>query len=80
MTTETVASYQQYFVTVLDVDHIILGIKACHDAHILFCEQMENNDNVYEVCAWLECFRLKVRAMTAQYGIQVYWDNWKRFK
>ena len=51
MTTETVASYQQYLVTVADVDHLVLGIKACHDAHVLFAETVEHNDNVYEVRA-----------------------------
>ena len=49
MTTEDVFSYQQYIMTVADVEHVVIGVKACHDAHILFAETLEHKDNIYEV-------------------------------
>lgn len=41
-------SYSQAWLTTLAVDHVILRIKACRDAHILLSEQIGLSNNTYE--------------------------------
>ena len=49
MQTEDVASYQQYWYSTQGMDHTLIDVKACHDAHIILSESQQNYDNVYEV-------------------------------
>ena len=49
VTTESVASYEQYWYRVEGTDHTLIDVKACHDAHIILTESLQNYDRVYEV-------------------------------
>lgn len=42
-------SYYQVWATTYYVDHIVLHIKGCRDAHILLSETYHMGDNAYEV-------------------------------
>ena len=55
VTTESVASYQQYYLESTDMDHLVLGVKACHDAHILLTEDLDPDDssNLWEVITYI---------------------------
>lgn len=41
-------SYRQAWFTTLVVDHVILRIKTCRDAHILLSESIGISNNTYE--------------------------------
>lgn len=41
-------SYNQAWFTTLYVDHVVLRIKACRDAHILLSDKIGLGDNMYE--------------------------------
>ena len=47
--TSTDYSYQQTWLTTASTDHVILGIKSCHDPHILLSEHLGFVNNSYEV-------------------------------
>ena len=47
--TESVASYEQYWYRVEGSDHTLIDVKACHDAHIILTESVQNFDKVYEI-------------------------------
>jgi len=41
-------SYNQTWFSVLYVDHVVLKIKACRDAHILLSDAIGKGNNMYE--------------------------------
>ena len=47
--TENISSYDQYWYSVAGMQHTLIDVKACHDAHIILSESELNLDNVYEV-------------------------------
>ena len=40
--TETSYSYQQYWLTAIQTDHVVFRVQACADAHLLLTEGVEN--------------------------------------
>ena len=48
MTTIKDYSYSQTWFSTLNVDHVVLKIMACRDAHILFSDEFGMGSNMYE--------------------------------